>query len=780
MGIFYDETRRIFKLDTPKSSYIIGIVDEENFIGHVYYGERLNTTDVGYLMRLEEPPFVPSQNNRDRVTFLDSFPMEYPAAGLGDFREACIEVRTGSGNIGLQLNYVNHKIYPGKPKLEKLPATFGDEQDCTTLEILCEDQSLHLQAVLLYTVFEELDVITRSVRVMNQGGTPINLTKVLSACVDMDNKDFEMISLHGSWARERRIQRRRIGYGKQSVSSMRGESSHQDHPFMALVTEHATEDRGEVYGFHFVYSGNFIAQAELNQFDMVRAVMGIHPHHFSWKLESGTEFTAPEVVMVYSAEGIGKMSRTLHDLYRKHLIRGVFKDCKRPILINNWEATYFDFDTDKLLAIAREAAKNGIEMLVMDDGWFGNRSSDNMALGDWFVNEDKLKGGLKHLVDEVNQIEVCRVRTEQKSHEQHVRTDQGELGTAESEKTYMQFGIWMEPEMISPDSDLYRAHPDWAIQIPGRTPSLCRNQCVLDLSRPEVVDYVYKMIYDILSSANIAYVKWDMNRQLSDLGSAALPADRQGELYHRYVLGVYELQERLVRDFPKLLLENCASGGARFDPGMLYFSPQIWSSDDTDAIERLMIQEGTAMLYPLSAMGAHVSDCPNHAVGRTTPFTTRGYVALAGTFGYELDITKISEADRSLILPQTQMYHRYHDLVRTGDYYRIASYAENHYYDCWQVTSKDKRESLVTFIQVLSRPNVHSRRVYLKGLAADATYCVTQDKIGEDFVKGAQMVTAEVLSATQTYTGDVLMKAGMNINMQGDFTGVLISVRQLQ
>ena len=484
--------------------------------------------------------------------------------------------------------------------------------------------------------------------------------------------------------------------------------------------------------------------------------------------------------MVYSAEGIGKMSRTLHDLYRKHLIRGVFKDCKRPILINNWEATYFDFDTDKLLAIAREAAKNGIEMLVMDDGWFGNRSSDNMALGDWFVNEDKLKGGLKHLVDEVNQIEVCRVRTEQKSHEQHVRTDQGELGTAESEKTYMQFGIWMEPEMISPDSDLYRAHPDWAIQIPGRTPSLCRNQCVLDLSRPEVVDYVYKMIYDILSSANIAYVKWDMNRQLSDLGSAALPADRQGELYHRYVLGVYELQERLVRDFPKLLLENCASGGARFDPGMLYFSPQIWSSDDTDAIERLMIQEGTAMLYPLSAMGAHVSDCPNHAVGRTTPFTTRGYVALAGTFGYELDITKISEADRSLILPQTQMYHRYHDLVRTGDYYRIASYAENHYYDCWQVTSKDKRESLVTFIQVLSRPNVHSRRVYLKGLAADATYCVTQDKIGEDFVKGAQMVTAEVLSATQTYTGDVLMKAGMNINMQGDFTGVLISVRQLQ
>ena len=761
MGIQYDNTNRIFKLDTPNSSYIIGIVDEEKFIGHVYYGKKLNSTNVGYLMRTGEAPFVPSANDRDRVSFLDCFPMEYPTAGLGDFREPCIEVRTENGNVGLQLSYVNHEIYQGKPQLEKLPATFGEADECTTLELLCEDKILNLKVTLVYTVFEQLDVITRSVRVKNENGTAIYLTKVLSTCVDMDNRDFEMISMHGSWARERHIQRQKIGYGKQSVSSMRGESSHQDHPFMALVTENTTQDVGEVYGFHFVYSGNFIAQAEVNQFDMVRAVMGIHPHDFAWKLSQNEEFTAPEVVMVYSSEGLGHMSHTLHDLYREHLIRGAFKNQKRPILINNWEATYFDFDTDKLLAIAREAAQNGVEMLVMDDGWFGNRSSDNMALGDWFVNEEKIKGGLKYLVDEVNKIKVNRGEA------LGLNSGAGQNAGAEKEQTYMQFGIWMEPEMISPDSDLYRAHPDWAIQIPNRTASLCRNQYVLDLSRREIVDYVYKMIYDILSSANITYVKWDMNRQLTDLGSAALPADRQGELYYRYMLGVYELQERMMEDFPYLLLENCSGGGARFDPGMLYYSPQIWCSDDTDAIERLMIQEGTSMIYPLTAMGAHVSDCPNHTVGRTTPFATRGYVALAGTFGYELDITKISEEDRNLIKPQTEMYHRYNDLVRTGDYYRIASYSENHFYDCWQVVSKDKTESLITFVQVLGRPNVHSRRICFKGLEADQTYKLTYDRTGEELVED-----------TQTYTGDVLMKAGVNITMHGDFSGVLIYLQR--
>lgn len=724
MGIRYYEDERVFKLDTPQSTYMIGIVDNEDFIGHVYYGRRLEDYRLSYLMRTEEAPYVPSTNNRDRVSFLDCFPMEYPTHGLGDYRESCLSVKTKEGHTACGLSYVGHKIYKGKAELVGLPATFGTEKECETLELTCQDDVLGLEVTLVYTVFNELDVITRSVSVKNNHTENITLTKVLSTCVDIENKEFDMITLHGSWARERHIQRRRIGYGKQSTSSLRGESSHQDHPFMALATKEANEDVGEVYGFNFVYSGNFIAQAELTQFDTVRAVMGIHPTDFEWQLKAGECFTAPEVVMVYSSEGMGGMTRTFHDLYRNHLIRGEYKNKKRPILINNWEATYFDFDTDKLLGIAKEASSLGIEMLVMDDGWFGSRSSDNCALGDWQVNEEKIKGGLKYLVDEVN-------------------------------KLGMAFGIWFEPEMISPDSDLYRAHPDWAIQIPGRTASLCRNQYVLDLSRKEVRDYVYEMVSAVLRSANITYVKWDMNRQISDLGSFYLGRENQGELYHRYVLGVYELQQRLITDFPYLLLENCSGGGARFDPGMLYYSPQIWCSDDTDAVERLMIQEGTAMIYPLSAIGAHVSDCPNHTVGRITPFETRGYVALLGTFGYELDVTRIPEEDRALIPQQVAMYHKYNDLVREGDYYRVASYSENHQYDCWQVVSKDKKEALVTFIQVLATPNYHSRRIYLKGLDEKKNYQIE----GQD----------------EVYSGEVLMYAGINIGrVFGDFKGTLI------
>lgn len=438
--------------------------------------------------------------------------------------------------------------------------------------------------------------------------------------------------------------------------------------------------------------------------------MGINAEDFCWKLNQGEAFTAPEVVLTYSEAGLGNMTRNLHDFYRNHMIRSKYAHSKRPILINNWEATYFDFDTEKLLAIARKAAELGIEMLVMDDGWFGNRNDDSTSLGDWFVNEKKITGGLKHLVDGVN-------------------------------KLGLKFGIWMEPEMISPDSRLYEEHPDWALAVPGREAALSRNQYVLDLSRKEVRDYVYESVAAILRSANIEYVKWDMNRQLSDMGSFALPADRQGELYHRYVLGVYELQERLITEFPDLLLENCSGGGARFDPGMLYYSPQIWCSDDTDAVERLKIQEGTALIYPLSSIGAHVSVCPNHTVGRNTPFETRGNVALAGTFGYELDITTIPKENQDLIPKQVALYHKYNDLVREGDYYRIASYQENHEYDCYLVVSKDKREALVTFVQVIGRPNFHSRCICLQGLDPEQNYRIE----GKDRLFG----------------GDLLMKAGL-------------------
>ena len=729
MAAVFLEEEKIFKLDTRNTTYVIAVVDDEQFLGHVYYGKKLKEVHLDGLLRIHENPFVPSKNNRDRVSFLDSFPMEYPAHGLGDYRESCINIRTEKGNVGLALSYVSHKITEGKDGLEGLPASFGKAGECETLEILCEDKVTGLQVILQYGIFDEADVITRSVKVVNTGKEELYLTKVYSACLDMDNKDFEAISLHGSWARERQIGTVPVSHGKYSVESIRGESSHQDHPFLALKTKNADQENGEVYAMHFVYSGNFKAQVQSDQFDQVRMTMGIHPEDFTWKLKEGEAFQAPETVLVYSAQGLGQMTRIFHDFYRNHLIRSEYKNQKRPILINNWEATYFDFDTDKLIAIAKQASALGIEMLVMDDGWFGNRCDDNRALGDWFVNEEKLKGGLKYLVDEVN-------------------------------KLGMKFGIWFEPEMISPDSDLYRAHPDYAIAIPGREPSLCRNQYVLDLTRKEVRDYAYECVAKILRSANIEYVKWDMNRQLSDIGSLELPADQMGELYHRYVLAVYEMQERMMTEFPHLLLENCSGGGARFDPGMLYYSPQIWCSDDTDAIERLKIQEGTALIYPLSTMGAHVSDCPNHTVGRVTPFETRGYVALTGTFGYELDVTKIPESDREQIPAQVAMYHKYNDLVREGDYYRIASYAENHYFDCYGVVSKDKKEALYTYVQVLNRPNYHSRRIYLKGLAAEKYYAIE----GEE----------------GTWSGEQLMNAGLLVqNPFGDFKGKLIHLTEV-
>ena len=720
MAITYFEKERIFKLDTPNSSYVIGIVDKENFVGHVYYGKKLRDANIAYLLRTGEGPFVPSENNRERVSFYDTFPMEYAGNGLGDYRRSSISVRTAGGHTAVSLFYVSHKIYAGKPGLAGLPATFGDENACETLELLCEDPVLGLKVTLLYTAFSDVDVITRSVRIENDGEM-LYLTKALSFSMDMDNRDFTLLTMHGSWARERMLEHRKVKKGFMGVESVRGESSHQEHPFMALAAGNADQSQGEVYGMHFVYSGNFIGQVELGQFDTVRVGMGIHPENFCWKLEKGESFQTPEVVLVYSDTGYDGMTHQFHELYRNHLIRSEYKDKKRPILINNWEATYFDFNTEKLLSIAKKASELGIEMLVMDDGWFGHRNDDSSSLGDWYVNEEKLNGGLKHLVDEVN-------------------------------KLGLKFGIWFEPEMISPDSELYKVHPEWAIHIEGRKATQSRQQYVLDLSNPEVIDYAYESVAKILRSAPIDYVKWDMNRQLSDLGSSYLDKDSQQELFHRYVLGLYKMQERLITEFPDLLLENCSGGGARFDPGMLYYSPQIWCSDDTDAVERLEIQEGTALIYPLSTMGAHVSVCPNHSVGRVTPFETRGHVALAGTFGYELDITKLPEEEHKMIKEQTEMYHKYNDLVREGDYYRIASFSENGHYDCYMEVAKDKSEALVTYIQVRGVPNNKSKKFKLQGLDPKAIY--------------------QLEGTEESYSGEILMKGGYLFK---DFWGDAVS-----
>lgn len=724
MGIIYHKSNRVFKLDTPRTSYLIGIVDEENFLGHIYYGKKISGCDMEYLLRLEDPPFVPSKNGRNRLSFMDAFPMEYPTHGVGDYREGALRVRTKSGHKACALSYLSHRIYDGKEKLPGLPASFGGKEECSTLEIVCQDKDLNLEVVLFYSIFEESDVIARHVKIINKGKEEVHLEKAASMSLDMDNRNYETLTLHGSWARECHKMRRKVGNGYQGIASRRGISGHQDHPFMALVSENTSQEQGEVYGVQLVYSGSYEMYAGLDQHESIRWQAGLESEDFDWMLGPGESFCTPEALLTYSDVGLDGMTSAFHDFIRSHIIRGKYKDRKRPILINNWEATYFDFNTEKLLSIAKEASKLGIEMLVMDDGWFGHRNWEDSSLGDWYVNEEKIRGGLSYLVDEVN-------------------------------KLGMKFGIWMEPEMVSPDSDLYRTHPDWAIAVPGKVPSLAREQYVLDLSRKEVVDGIWEQIRAILESANIEYVKWDMNRPLCDLGSAGLSSECQGELAHRYMLGVYELQERLVTQFPDILLENCASGGGRYDAGMLYYSPQIWCSDDTDAVERLEIQEGTAMLYPLSTMGAHVSDCPNHVLGRTTPFATRGYVALAGTFGYELDVTKIPEKDREEIPIQIALYHKYNNLVREGDYYRIASASADRSFDCWQVVSKDKNECIVTWVQVLGSVGTHSRMIRLKGLDEGKSYRVDE---------GERMIS-----------GDALMYAGLPIPVvKGDFAGGMI------
>lgn len=722
INIFYNEKDKAFKLRANNTDYMMKVC-EEGYLAHVYYGNKVPDEDLTYLLRLDESPFTPATNDRDRASFMDTLPFEYPCFGVGDYRESAFKIMDANGMSTCDLRYVSHKMYEGKPKLEGLPATFATEESgCSTLEITMYDKYADIEVVLIYTAFDKLDVITRSAVITNKSEKPFKITRALSACVDFDTDKMDMITLNGSWARERAVERCRLHHGKQLVDSCKGESSHQNNPFVALCDNNADEDKGEVFGFNFVYSGNFYAQAEVTQHKKTRFLMGINPLDFQWLLEKGESFTCPEVVMVHSDEGIGKMSRTFHDLYRNNLIRGEYKDKRRPILINNWEATYFNFDTDKLIDIAKEASKLGIEMLVMDDGWFGHRDSDNSSLGDWFVYEKKLKGGLKYLVDEVN-------------------------------KLGMKFGIWFEPEMISPDSELYKAHPDWAIQIKGRPLTLCREQYVLDYSRKEVRDHVYGMMKKILDSANIEYIKWDMNRQLTEVGSATLPAERQRELWHRYVLGVYDLMDRLTTDYPHILLENCSGGGARFDPGMLYYSPQIWCSDDTDAIERLKIQHGTSMCYPCSAMGAHVSDCPNHTVGRNTPFKTRGHVAMVGTFGYELDVTRIPQEDRDAIPAQIEEFNKFNKLVRTGDHYRIGNMFEDNTWDAWEFVAKDKSEALFEFVQVLARPNERSRRIKLKGLEPEAYYY--EESEPDKKISGAALMNAGI-NIAKIWNGDGL------------------------
>lgn len=706
MPITFDEKRKIFKLDTLDSTYAIGI--REGYLIHLYYGKKIpddNLLDLpfrGYFATIS-----PKNVHVDDYKFsLDVQPMEYSCNGSGDYRLAALSIKDSMGRTTTDIRYLDHKIYDGKPKLKGLPATYcNDDSEAQTLELITIDKFTGAKVTLYYTAFANYSVVTESVKVENTGNETFEIEKVASCCVNFPSMDYNMINLSGVWSRERRVITRHLAHGIQSVASKRGSSSHNHNPFVALVDDKGGEDFGDAFGFNLVYSGNFSADIETDYLDCTRLVMGINPIDFTWVVEPGDEFQSPEVVMVYSDSGMGKMSRTFHDLYNNNLIRGEWKNKKRPLLINSWEGSGFDFDQETLVRYAKEAKKLGIELLVMDDGWFGHRDSDNSSLGDWFVNESKLKGGLTKLIERVN---------------------------AEG----IQFGIWYEPEMISEDSELYKAHPDWCVHVEGREQSPARQQYVIDMTRQDVRDCIFNQMYDVLSKNNIAYLKWDYNRAITEPASVMLDARHSKEFFHRFILGTYELMDRITSAFPHILFESCAGGGGRFDAGMLYYMPQAWASDNTDPIERLTIQFGTTMCYPASSMGAHVSACDR------TGIETKAAVAMAGTFGYELDPKEMSEEDKEKVKEQVKNYHRYYNVIHFGDLYRIIAPTDDEFKCAWEYVAKDKSEALLTVV-IKNRAPHDFLLIKMKGLDPEKMY--------RDETDG------------EIYSGALLMNAGINL-----------------
>ena len=694
MPIIYNEKTREFHLYNQEISYIIKILDNDQ-PGQLYYGKRLtHREDFSHLFEYAMRDMSSYAFEGNSTFSLENIKQEYPTFGCGDMRFPAYEIERENGSHVVEFVYKEHKIYNGKPKLEGLPATYVESDDeAQTLELVLEDTSINTRIVLLYTIYEAFPVIARSVRFECDSDEKITLLSAMSACVDLPDKDYEMIDLAGVWARERHVRRHKLDYGIQSIYSMRGCSSYQFNPFLALARENADEFQGQVYGFSLVYSGNFLAQTEVDNYDTARVLMGIHPNGFKWTLGKGESFQTPEMVMVYSKAGLNGMSQTFHKLYRTRLARGTWRDKVRPILINSWEAFYFDFDAPKLLGLADAAADLGMELFVLDDGWFGKRDDSTSSLGDWYPNEEKLKGTLKELAEKIN-------------------------------AKGLKFGLWIEPEMTNKDSDLYRAYPDWLLAEQGKRICHSRNQYVLDFSKKEVREYIGDMLENLLAEVPVSYIKWDLNRTFSEVFSNGNDREYQGKVCHKYILGVYELYERLTSRFPHVLFESCASGGARFDPGMLYYAPQGWTSDDTDAIERLKIQYGTSMVYPVSCMGSHVSASPNHQTNRVTPIETRADVAYFGTFGYELDLLKLGEEDKAEIRRQIAFMKEKRDLIQKGTFYRLKSPFEGNE-TAWMIVSEDQKKALVGYYRVMQPVNVGFKRLKLKGLKEDICYKVS-------------------------------------------------------
>lgn len=724
MPISFQAENRTFQLDTAHSSYILGI-HTDGYLFHHYWGRRIRSTDLTRLFKIYGSGFSPNwPGAADYRDSLDLFPAEYPVYGGGDYRSPALEVTFKDGSKLLDLKYVSHSITKEKLPLPGLPHLDGGD---SSLTIVLADEPTGLTVEVMYTVYESADIISRHARIINRTGEDVYINCALSASVDLPHMDYDMIGLYGTHIRERQIERSRLRHGMQKLESRRGASSHQMNPFIALASPNADETVGEVYGATLIYSGNFAASAEVDSFNITRLQIGINPFGFSWKLTPDESFVTPEAVLNYSYSGLGQLSRNFHQVFRNHL--GKVKETVKPnpIVINNWEATYFDFDENKLCALIDSCKGLGIDTFVLDDGWFGHRNNDTSSLGDWFVNLEKLPNGLKPVID------CCH-------------------------RNGMNFGIWVEPEMISEDSKLYEAHPDWAIKKSGRPYCTGRQQLVLDLSREEVVTYLKDTLSRLFSENDITYVKWDMNRHITDQYSSALPAERQSELLHRYMLGLYSLLDYLTSQFPQVIFESCSGGGGRFDAGMLYYMPQVWTSDNSDAMERLKIQTGTSMVYPPRCMTAHVSAVPNHQMQRVTPFNTRGLVAMCASFGYELNPLTLTAVEQTAIAEQTAYYRRIADLIATGDFYRLAGpFDKFNTTDAddtaWMFVSPDRSRAFAVYVQRLAVPAGPARVIKLQGLDPEAVYHI--EELNQDF------------------GGDELMYAGLAMPYgMADFTAV--------
>ncbi|WP_029318981.1 alpha-galactosidase [Butyrivibrio sp. AE3004] len=750
MAINFNEKKKIFFLTTKNTEYQMKI-NEYDMLLHTYYGASVGKTDMSYLVREIDRGFSgnPYEGRDKRGISPDTLPFEYSTYGAGDFRVNAAGVILSNGSRTMDLRYKSYSVSEGKKELSGLPYVRGEEDNVQMLEIILEDKTANIEVCLTYGVFEEKDIITRSAMIKNNSDKPCQLTKAASMSMDLLHKKMDLIHFHGRHAMERQVERVQLTHDIHVVGSKRGTSSHHNNPFIILCDHDATENNGECYGFMLVYSGNHAEEIEVDQAGSIRVVSGIGSEGFSWLLNKDESFVTPEIIMAYSGNGLNELSYLYHRIIRENVCPKEFRDVKRPVLINNWEGTYFNFDEKSLFEIVDAGHEAGIEMFVLDDGWFGKRDDDNSGLGDWFVNDRKLPGGITKIAEHADS-----------------------LG--------MKFGLWFEPEMVNEDSDLFRTHPDWALCDPDRKPVMGRNQLVLDMSRKEVVDYIFESMAKVIDSAKISYIKWDFNRSMANIYSNALPADRQGEVAHRFMLGTYDLLSRIRKNYPEIMMEGCSGGGGRFDAGILFYSPQIWCSDNSEAINRLKIQKGTGFGYPVSTMGSHVSASPNHQNGREVPFITRAIIAMSGTFGYELDPRKLSDEEKEEIKKEVSLFNRYYDLIQRGRYFRISNEKTEDYFTSWQFVSGDKSESLVSLVVTDVRANPEIPFIKLQGLDPEGEYVI--DNIFTSVTNAPE--EAGIKSKEEKdkirYSGRALMNGGLALDpLYGVYPSVQIHLKRL-